>query len=99
MKPFFPDGLSFVKASHQSPYGEIRSEWQKDAKALIWNITIPSNSSALVSIPAESAAQLTESGKAVGQSEGITCIDAEDGIVKMEVASGNYQFKVMIKNN
>ena len=99
MKPFFPDGLSFVKASHQSPYGEIRSEWQKDAKVLIWNITIPPNSSALVSIPAESAAQLTESGKAVGQSEGITCIDEKDGIVKMEVASGNYEFKVVNKNN
>jgi alpha-L-rhamnosidase len=95
MKPFFPENLSFVKASHQSPYGEIRSEWHKDTKALIWNISVPPNSSALLSIPAESAAQVTEDGKAVDQSEGLTLIDAKDGIVKMEVASGNYEFTVM----
>jgi alpha-L-rhamnosidase len=99
MKPFFPEGLSFVKASHQSPYGEIRSEWHKDAKALFWNITIPPNSSAEVCIPAASADQVTESGRKIDQSEGITLIDVKDGIVKVKIGSGNYAFQVGLLPN
>lgn len=94
MKPFFPAGLNFVKASHQSPYGEIRSEWNKDANGLKWKITIPPNSSALVSIPATSADQVSEGGQKINLSEGIKIINANDGIVNLEVGSGNYEFKV-----
>jgi alpha-L-rhamnosidase len=94
MKPFFPAGLNFVKASHQSPYGEIRSEWNKDANGLKWKITIPPNSSALVSIPATSADQVTEGGQKINLSEGIKIIDVNDGTVNLEVGSGNYEFKV-----
>jgi len=96
MKPFFPAGLNYVKASHQSPYGEIRSEWKKDAGSLKWAITIPPNSSALVSIPATSVNQVTEGGQKINLSEGIKLLDEKDGFVNLEVGSGNYKFKVDI---
>ena len=94
MKPFFPAELNYVKASHQSPYGEIRSEWKKDSTSLSWKISIPPNSSALVSIPATSPDQITEGGQKVELSEGIKLIDVKDGFVNLEVGSGDYEFKV-----
>jgi alpha-L-rhamnosidase len=94
MKPFFPAELSYVKASHRSPYGEIRSEWKKDASRISWKISIPPNSSALISLPALSTDQVTEGGQKVELSEGIKLLGIKDGYVNLEVGSGNYQFKV-----
>jgi len=94
MKPFFPAELNHVKASHKSPYGEIRSEWKKEANTLFWKISIPPNSSALVSIPALSSDQVTEGGQKVELSEGIKLLDVNEGFVNLEVGSGDYEFKV-----
>jgi alpha-L-rhamnosidase len=41
MNPVFPEGLNFVKASHESPYGMIKSEWKKENQDLIWNVVVP----------------------------------------------------------
>ena len=51
MKPDFTAGLTYVNASYESVYGLIKSDWKKDKKALVWNITIPANSSAVVYLP------------------------------------------------
>lgn len=53
MKPDFNvTGLDGVKASHNSPYGVIKSEWQKDKNGAIdWNISIPVNCQATVYLP------------------------------------------------
>jgi alpha-L-rhamnosidase len=53
MEPKFPEGLSHVKASYKSAYGEIRSEWSRENGKFSWNITIPGNSSAVVKLPKE----------------------------------------------
>jgi alpha-L-rhamnosidase len=50
--PIFPEGLEWVKASYDSPYGEIRSEWKRQPDGTIeWNITVPPNTSAMAAAP------------------------------------------------
>jgi alpha-L-rhamnosidase len=50
--PIFPEGLEWVKASYDSPYGEIRSEWRRQPGGTIeWNITIPPNTIAMAQAP------------------------------------------------
>lgn len=53
MKPDFNvPGLDGVKASHNSPYGVIKSEWQKDKNGNVsWKISIPVNCNATVYVP------------------------------------------------
>lgn len=51
LKPVFPKGLDFVKASHQSPYGLIKSEWKKSGNQLVWNVVIPANTTADIDLP------------------------------------------------
>lgn len=46
LKPHFVSGLQFFEASHNSPYGEVRSSWKRDKKKIIYSVTIPSNCSA-----------------------------------------------------
>ncbi|MDR2956302.1 MAG: glycoside hydrolase family 78 protein [Prevotella sp.] len=51
MKPIFPVGLDFVKASYNSIYGKIYSEWRRSNNEIKWDIEIPANTSAEVALP------------------------------------------------
>ena len=52
-EPTMTAHLSWAKASVDTPYGKVVSDWaHKDGK-LIWYITIPPNTSGLVALPAE----------------------------------------------
>ncbi|MBQ7189606.1 MAG: family 78 glycoside hydrolase catalytic domain [Kiritimatiellae bacterium] len=50
--PDMVDGLGWVRASHKSPYGQIRSEWKRDGNAFRLEVEIPPNAEATVCLPA-----------------------------------------------
>ena len=54
MNPTPIGDLKFVKATHESPYGLISSEWHRDGKKFDWQIEIPANTTATVAVPATS---------------------------------------------
>ncbi len=58
MKPDFNAGLTYVNASYESIYGLIKSDWKKNKNNLVWKITIPANSSALVYLPTANASDV-----------------------------------------
>ena len=60
-------GLDWVKASHQSPYGFITSEWTRQGKEIIYQFTIPPNSEATVEIPSETFTLTSDKGKKTEQ--------------------------------
>ncbi len=43
--------LTWAKATHESPYGEIASSWKKDGKRFHLSITVPPNCTATVILP------------------------------------------------
>ncbi|MEL7587424.1 MAG: family 78 glycoside hydrolase catalytic domain [Prolixibacteraceae bacterium] len=49
--PSFFTGLERASASHESPYGRIVSEWDRDKRALTYRAVIPANSSATLYLP------------------------------------------------
>lgn len=53
MRPEFPKGMNFVKASFKSPYGLVRSEWERksDPSRIEWNVELPANTSAQIHLP------------------------------------------------
>ena len=52
MEPCFPEGLDHVKASFNSPYGRIGSEWTRIGHKLVWRVEIPVGATATLVIPA-----------------------------------------------
>ena len=47
MQPDFSvSALDGVEATYPSIYGDIRSHWEREGKRIIWNITIPANTTA-----------------------------------------------------
>jgi len=95
MKPSLPTDLQFVNASYESAYGLIKSEWKKSGGVFEWDISVPANSSAKIFIPAKSEVDVLEAGKAL--SGDIKIIQWKEGVLTIEVPSGNYQFKSTMK--
>ena len=46
-----PDELNHVRATHQTPYGTVGSEWERTKDGLTWKVEIPANTSARIHIP------------------------------------------------
>lgn len=94
IKPEMVGDLTWVKAAYQSPYGEIRSEWEKSSSSIKMNVTIPANTSALIYLPAASAKAISENGKTVSDVKDIQVLGHENGKTILKVGSGNYRFSV-----
>ena len=85
MSPVFPEGLDHVKASYDSVYGTIASEWSRSGDIFEWHITIPCNTTAVIRIP-EAFGVNAETGN------GIRSVEHRDGELVIEAGSGNYLF-------
>ncbi len=90
MKPEIIDGLDFVKASYNSVHGLIKSEWKKESNKFHWDLTIPGNSVAIISIPANNRSDVSESGIKATEAEGIRFLKMQDGRAMFEIGSGEY---------
>jgi alpha-L-rhamnosidase len=97
MKPSLPDGLQFVNASYKSAYGVIKSNWKKNNNIFEWHISIPANTTARIYIPAVAKEEVMESGKAVADNIDMQVVNWKEGIMVIDVKSGDYQFSSRIK--
>jgi len=93
MKPHPVGDLTFVHATHRSPYGLIFSEWKRAAGAFDWQITVPANTTATVSVPTADAASVTEAGQPVAKVNGVTFLRQEAGVAVYTVGAGSYRFR------
>ena len=93
IKPTVLGDLTWVKCHHDSPCGRIVSNWKREGGKLTMDVTIPSNATATVFVPANKAASITESGKPAGEAEGVKFLRMENNAAVYAVGSGNYQFQ------
>lgn len=92
MRPQPVDGLQFIKASYQSSYGLIKSEWETAVNSFSWRVTIPANATARLYIPGYAIENVTENGKPLSGIDGIKIIGMEAKSIVLEVGSGSYSF-------
>src|ERR1019366_5130385 len=84
MRPMPVGDLKFVKATHNSPYGLIASEWHRDGNKFDWQIEIPANTTATVYVPATSLETV--------KIKGVKASRFENGRAIFELGSGKYHF-------
>src|SRR5438132_11657933 len=85
-------GLTHVRASLNTMYGPVASAWEIRDGQLAFEVTIPPNASATVSLPRAKLDQVTESGTPLATAAGIrSARQAEDAVV-VEIGSGQYRF-------
>jgi alpha-L-rhamnosidase len=86
MKPDFNAGLTFVNASYESIHGLIKSNWKRNKSNLVWKITIPANTTALVYLPTTTVSDVKINNVKVSQSYQI-----ENNKLVLELPSGTYE--------
>jgi alpha-L-rhamnosidase len=86
-------GLTFVKASVHSMYGQVASAWEiKDGRFTL-RVQIPANTTATVRLPKAKLAQVTENGASLQASPGVShALQLEDAVTA-ELGSGVYVFE------
>ena len=92
LRPHPGADLTHVRAKLDSVHGTIESGWKIDNDEFVWDITIPPNTSATVHLPTSDANRVLESGRAIGEAQGIERDESQDGAV-FQVQSGRYSFR------
>jgi alpha-L-rhamnosidase len=90
MRPTSVGDLTWVKATHHSPYGIISSEWHRGGNdgssnfGFDWRIEVPANTTATVFVPARSRESV--------HADGVNPIDFGNGRAVFDLGSGKYHF-------
>ena len=84
--------MNEVKASHESPYGTIVSEWEVKGNSMLLTVEIPPNTTAEVFIPATGEA-LTVNGKTADSRETVRKSGLPYHFIKTGIGSGRYVFE------
>ena len=98
MQPVVVKGLDYAKASYESLYGTIKSDWKRSGEIFSWDIEIPVNSSAVVYLPAVTLDKITETGQPLSKTNGLKTAILDNGYAKLELGSGKYHFESNIKD-
>src|SRR5450759_312324 len=103
IKPYVPDGLSFVEASLKTAAGYIESSWQHKSDLFQLRLVIPANSDATVGIPllgfkniivTENGKKVWENGAFITGNPGITDARIDEVCLTFSIGSGTYEFKL-----
>ena len=84
--------LVSARASHNSLYGRIESDWKIEAGRFQWRVVVPPNTTATVIVPTGRGQSVRESGRPVSEANGITLLKREPNAVTVQVAAGMYDF-------
>ena len=84
--------LTYARGSLRSVRGKIDVDWRRDGDALTLVVTIPPNTSATVTLPANSLDGVTESGGPLAKAGGVSVVGTAASTVL--IRSGRYEFAI-----
>ncbi len=84
--------LDAVRAAYDSPSGRIAVDWRRTGDRFDYTVTVPPNVSATLFLPSLDSAAVRESGKALGEVEGVKQIRQAGDRTVLELQSGVYRF-------
>ena len=94
IKPHPGGGFTHAKASLKTYYGTLSISWSRDGPRFEMQSEVRVNTKATIYIPAASAEQIKENGKAIASSKDIKVVGKEADYVVLEAGGGVYKFEV-----
>jgi alpha-L-rhamnosidase len=94
IQPHIGKGLTQASATLKTYYGELSSSWKTADDKILFDIVVPANTTAVVSIPAKNADSVSESDKQLNEVSGIQVKGMENGYMVIKLGSGGYHFTV-----
>ena len=95
LTPHFVAGLDQFAATHQSPYGLIRSAWQRNGKGVSYSVTVPPNATATLALPLAAGQRVYEGGKLLSPATAdIRLVKAAARLNYYHLAAGTYHLAI-----
>ncbi|HWR99448.1 MAG TPA: family 78 glycoside hydrolase catalytic domain, partial [Prolixibacteraceae bacterium] len=91
LSPHPGGGLTNADATYNSIYGKVRSAWKLNGKEFVYEVTVPANTTATVTLPSAKADQLLVNSQAMPASMKES-MKQSDKAVSFNVGSGSYTF-------
>ena len=91
LKPNFVSGLKEFEAKHEGPYGTIISSWKKAGEEILYDVTIPANSTATLYL---NTWEVLESGKDLSENKQIRTEKGTNQTIRIYLKSGKYNLSV-----
>jgi len=89
-------GLTNAEVEFASLYGNVKSAWKLDGNDFVYEVTVPSNTTATVTLPGAKSEQLTLNAQPLPASIKESLKKTDKG-VSLNVGSGSYQFRYPMK--
>src|SRR5665648_87928 len=96
LEPHVGGGLTNADAEFTSLYGKVKSAWKIDGDDFIYEVTVPANTTATVTLPAISSDNLKMNGQLLTPEVKLT-LKTSDKNVSLNIGSGNYTFRYPMK--
>ncbi|MCW3092911.1 MAG: alpha-rhamnosidase [Ferruginibacter sp.] len=91
-QPYFSPDLAWVKAAHQSMYGEIAAGWSRKNNLISYTITIPANTNGNIILPLDK--KILVDDIALSKSKYAKKIHKENDNIQFILGSGTYIIKL-----
>ncbi|MGQ8337169.1 glycoside hydrolase family 78 protein [Sunxiuqinia sp. A32] len=89
--PHVGGGLTNANAEFMSMYGEVKSSWKIEGQEFVYEIVIPANTTATVTLPEAKVEQVTINSSALN--ENVDDLKEQGNAVVLNLGSGSYQFR------
>jgi alpha-L-rhamnosidase len=91
-----PSGLAWALGTVPTPRGTISVAWRLPSSGdrhVSVDMTVPPNSTAILSVAALSRSGLSEGGSPIGHAEGVHVLGVEHGTARIKVGAGTYRIR------
>ena len=87
-------GLTYARASLDTPYGPVSSSWRLEARRFSLGVTVPPNTTADVTLWGTTVERVAEGGRTLRDVAGVRTAQQRGRDVVVTVGSGTYEFTV-----
>lgn len=94
VKPIPGGGLTYARGHFNALPGRISSAWKIEGDTFFLDVTLPTNTTGEIHVPAASEKSVMESSKSVAKTSGLKFLRMEDGAAIYEAQAGSYKFSV-----
>jgi alpha-L-rhamnosidase len=92
LRPNFDARIGDLNFSYDSPYGIVISDWKMDGANIVWNLTIPPNTTAVLPLTSAEIYLMTLDGKPLEKSKKIHLTENA-----YSLPAGVYSFEISVK--
>jgi alpha-L-rhamnosidase len=94
LHPQFDASLGETRATYDSLYGPVTSNWKVEGSTTTWEVVVPPNTTGLLHFPADVSTRILEGGEDIRRSPALSLVLRDDHNAIFAAGAGSYRFTI-----